>query len=82
VHLKRTLNLFSTYKPEMVSNAFIVTEFKDPINVESEEFIVIEELSKLNHCVPVGIADQTISFEIPRGLVTIVGSASVRGEPI
>lgn len=81
VHLKRTLKVLLTDKPEIVSNAFIVTRIVEPVSVELEEFIVNVELPKTNQDVD-GVADHTMSVAIPTGFVTIVGRTTVRDVPI
>ena len=82
VHLKRTLNVLLTNKPEIESVAVNVSSVFELTMVESDELIVIELTFKLNQA-GMSDADQVIFVGTPAGLVTIVGSAIVRvGAPI
>ncbi len=80
MQLKDTLKVLLTVNLEMESVAVIVIAIFEPTKVGSDELIVIE-LLMLSQA---GIedADQLILVGLPAGLVTIAGSARLRGIPI
>ena len=81
MHIKKTLKVSLTDKPEIESVAVMVIAVVVLIRAASEELIVMELLLKLSQ-IGSGVAAQVILVVIPAGFVTIDGSERIRGVPI
>ncbi len=78
--LKRTLKLYLTVKPEILSVAIMVMAFVVPTRVAFNELIMIELPLKLSQ-IGSGDAAQVIINAIPEGFVTTDGSVIISGVP-